>query len=55
MKSKETKHLRFELTVEEYAEFWKIGSLLNLNKKHPILLKMMEVIKAMKVIKELRQ
>jgi len=48
MKSKETKHLRFELTVEQYAEFWHIGSLLNLNKKHLILKAMMKIVKETK-------
>ena len=48
MKSKETKHLRFELTVEEYAEFWHVGSLLRLNKKHPILKEMMKIVKELK-------
>jgi len=48
MKNKETKHLRFELALEEYAEFWHIGSLLNLNKKHSIFKEMMKIVRKVK-------
>lgn len=42
------KHLRFELTVKEYSDFWYIGSLLNVKKKKHILLKMISLIKELK-------
>ena len=38
------KHLRFELTPEQYGKFWIIGGLLKLKKKKGIFLRMMEVI-----------
>jgi len=42
------KHLRFELTVKEYSDFWYIGSLLDAKKKKHILLKMISLIKEFK-------
>lgn len=42
------KHLRFELGPKEYSDFWYIGSLLGLTKKHKILVRLMEEIKHIK-------
>lgn len=39
------KKLQFNLSIKEYSDFWYIGSLLKLNKKNDILLKMMNIIK----------
>lgn len=42
------KHLRFELTIKEYSDFWYIGSLLKRKKKKDILKRMIEIIKELK-------
>ena len=42
------KHLRFELTPEQYGNFWIIGELLKLKKKNNIFLGMMKMVKGLK-------
>ena len=40
-----TKHLRFELSMKDYSDFWLVASILGESKKKPTLLKMVKTIK----------
>ena len=44
-KNKVTKHLRFELSGEQYSDFWYVVALLNESKKKPAFIKMLKYIK----------
>jgi len=48
MRSKTIKHLRFELTSQEYSDFWHIAALLEKDKKKDVLLDMMKIVKELK-------